>query len=168
MNRVKIAGVVAAIIGMLGGIFVVASPANANTYGCFSWGCNGLNPSGLCDDGITVASKSLKDGLIELRYSRSCKSNWGRFTPWRKTAWAYASSRPSIQIFARVTAWNPGRTSFQTAHAYAGVDNFGSSWSQMTDGKPTACTGVELYTYSEGWHGNSESSMVRVEWGPCY
>jgi len=142
--------------------------------GCYSWGCNGIDPTSTCPDGITVASTSLEDGLLELRYSPRCKSNWGRFTPWRKTAYFYANSVPAINMFARVTVWNSGDRSYGLAHAYKGVDNFGSSWSQMVDGMKRACTGVEIYTSSEGWRGNADNTEAPTDWtdkvwhwGPC-
>ena len=85
--------------------------------------------------------------MLELRYSRSCVSNWGRYTPYARTASTYAASR--IGIYARVTVWNPGRSSYGTAnHAN---DTYGSSWSQMVDGRITACTGVEVvHVYENG------------------
>lgn len=141
---------------------LVALPATASaaTGGCYGSGCNGRNPAGLCDDGITVASKAVTDGLLELRYSPSCKANWGRYTPWWNTAWGYYSS--GVQIHARVTAWNPGGPSYGTAHHNDSISPYGSSWSQMVDGTKTACTGVEIVHYHADWY-----QSQGWNWGPC-
>lgn len=149
----------------------------ATSRGCYGQSCNGKNPEGVCGDGRSVASKDINGmGLLELRYSRSCKANWGRFTP-------YTSALPWVantSLWARVTAWNPGGTSYQTAHHSMGE---GSSWSFMTDGGPKACTGVELYALSSsGLRGGvDEDGEPKSDWepydkpdsmgwysGPCY
>lgn len=144
--------------------------------GCSGSGCNGKDPADLCGDGITVASEDIKGmGLLELRYSRSCKANWGRFT-------AYTSLLPWIAnatIYAKVTVWNPGRESYLTAHHGTGKN---SSWSYMTDGNPKACTGVEIVIvnqkgndykiedeYPDGQIDTSgDSRSLGWTWGPCY
>jgi hypothetical protein len=158
-----------AILTLIGttviGVTVAAAPASARTAGCYGAGCNGKNPSGLCDDGITVASKAVTDGILELRYSRSCKSNWGRYTPYWRTVVGYSSANPpnGTGIYARVTAWNPGKQSYGSAHS-ADINPFASSWSQMTDGGPTACTGVEVVHM----YGNGDNQSQGWTWGPCY
>jgi len=131
----------------------------AYTSECYGGSCSGLDPSQNCTDGTTVASKKVSYGFLELRYSPSCKANWGRFTPNGRDTFFWASQKQSI--WARVTAWNPGGKSYGTAHHDTGLS--GSSWSQMVDGVVTACTGVEVYFVgdhsaldSQGWN-----------WGPC-
>ena len=144
---------------------VVATPnvASAATGGCYGASCNGLNPSDRCDgDARTVAAKAVKDGMLELRWSPSCVANWGRYTPYDRTATTYA--KMGIVLYARVTTWNSGKPSVGTAYHALGV--YGSSWSQMVDGRTTACTGVEVRTSKDdpppGW----EDSVWN--WGPCY
>lgn len=105
----------------------------ANTGGCYGASCNGKNPSDYCTDGITVAARPVTDGLLELRYSRSCKANWGRYTPWGRNG--ISGFFLTKGIYARVTAWNPGGPSYTTAHHDMSADSSGSSWSQMVDGQ---------------------------------
>jgi hypothetical protein len=97
-------------------------------------------------------------GLLELRYSPTCKANWGRFTVWGKTGWSYTHMGTSL--YPRVTVWNPGGPSFGVAHLDMSMNQDGSTWSKMTDGKPTACTGVEVlesnYTIIIGLIGSVE------------
>ena len=137
-------------------------PKVAYAASCYGASCNNLDPAGRCDgDAITVRAMDVPYGLLELRYSPSCRANWGRYTPYTRDV--LSNSWYGNSIYARVTAWNPGGPSHDTAH-HAGTDLFGSSWSYMTDGRPTACTGVEVVlvanhadTTSQGW-----------TWGPCY
>ena len=142
---------------------LVALPkaANATMGGCYGSGCNGLNPSGRCDsDAITVASMATSWGQLDLRYSPSCKSNWGRYTPYARSASFFATQGKGI--YARVTVWNPGGSSYGVAYEDPGV--YGSSWSKMTDGRPTACTGVEVLITGQNGDEDSQGWI----WGPCY
>ncbi len=147
----------------------------ASTSGCYEASCNGRDPAGVCDDGITVASQAIVDGMLELRYSPSCKANWGRYTPYRQNAYSY-SIIEKIVLHAHVTAWNPGEASVNSAHNDTSMLQFGSSWSQMVDGTKAACAGVELSYSGEGWtsgqtyHSNPPTGWDDKVWqsGPCY
>lgn len=144
----------------------------AVTSGCHGASCNGQNPTGTCDDGITVATRDVRDGILELRYSPSCESNWGRYTPYWNTAWGYTAS--DIILTPRVTAWSPGGKSVDAANIDNTWHQFGSSWSQMVDGTKETCTGVELTYSGEGWKSNGVEAPTGWEdekvwqWGPCY
>lgn len=131
----------------------------ANTGGCYGASCNGKDPSNYCTDGITVAAMSVTDGILELRYSPSCKANWGRYTPYWRDVGRLASQKQSI--YARVTVWNPGGPSYGVAHTP--IDPISSAWSEMADGTRTACTGVEIVYAGED--GDHESQGWT--WGPC-
>lgn len=138
---------------------VAAQPAIATP--CYGASCTGLDPYGRCSgDAKTVNSLEVKDGILELRYSRSCNANWGRYTPWARNAATYVLHGAGVH--ARVTAWNPDEPSVRTAHM-ADVNPFASSWSEMVDGSKTACTGVELTHIN----GNDWENYGWTE-GPCY
>lgn len=64
----------------------VASIRSALT--CSGTGCNGVDPalSGCSADGITVKHKPLFDGTLELRWSKTCQTNWARVQ--RSSTWA--------------------------------------------------------------------------------
>jgi len=110
----------------------------ATTSGCSGAGCTGKNPSGLCDDGRTAAAIHTEYGMLELRFSKSCQANWGRFTPYRRTLEYWQGD--GYVILPRVTAWNPNEASYGVAKR-----SFqDSTWSLMVDGTKTACTGVEV------------------------
>jgi hypothetical protein len=143
------------------------------THGCYGAECTGLDPKGRCDgDAEIVASMAVEDwfaspGQLDLRYSESCKANWGRFTPYSRYFNA-AALGSSVPLWGRVTVWNPGEPSQPTVQSKGTAPLFGSDWSRMVDGTKTACTGVEVFWISDykdslsptiessGWH-----------WGPC-
>ena len=143
---------------------VAITPAPALAAACYGSGCDGLDPEGRCSgDAQTVASMAVTDGMLELRWSPSCVANWGRYTPYWRTVAGYALANPPIGIWARVTVWNPGMPSYGSAHD-ADINPFASSWSQMTDGRLRACTGVEVvHTF-----GNGDYESQGWVWGPCY
>jgi hypothetical protein len=174
--------VFALVAALLGGGFWyyqshqnIASPTSeqitlAGHDGCYGATCNGKNPSDYCTDGRTVAAMGVYGGMLELRYSRSCKANWARYTPYR---------RELESLYPRVTVWNPGGTSYKLAHLSMGFN--GSSWTEMTDGTKTACTGVEIVvihqsgndhkieeTYPDAQYDvNGEDDSQGWTWGPC-
>lgn len=142
-------------------LVVTPAAASAATGDCYAAGCNGLDPSGRCDgDAITVASVAVPDGQLDLRYSRSCVANWGRYTPYARDASFFAAQGKGI--YARMTAWNLGGSSYGTA--YHPTDVYGSSWSQMVDGRWAACTGVEVVITGN----NGDYDSQGWSWGPCY
>lgn len=165
----RLAVSVAAIVAMTGGVVAVtAAPAAAAA--CYGASCTGQNPEGRCNgDAKTVGAMDIDhQGMLELRWSPSCVANWGRFTPyWRWEAGLQASG---IAMWVRVTVWNPGAPSQGTAyHAryFAGE----SSYSYMTDGRPKACTGVEIFhDYMPESGSGMPGDMVSQGWfwGPCY
>lgn len=169
---------------LLACLTVTAAPttASAATGGCYGAGCNGLDPAGRCDgDAITVASKDITSGILELRYSRSCAANWGRYTPYKSGA--YGRFFTNTSHIARVTSWNPGGTSYGAAHYEASISGFSTSWSQMVDGTKAACTGVGISSGGQV-HGSTPRTDLTPEavddnppidwedevwnWGPCY
>lgn len=160
--------VVAALIAILMavGLTTVAAPTPAQASACSGASCNGLDPEGHCNhDAKTVKAMEVTDGILELRWSPSCEANWGRYTPYWRTISAYIAANPphGIGIWARVTAWNPGGQSYGSAHD-SDINPFASSWSQMTDGRPTACTGIEVVHV----YGNGDNQSQGWTWGPCF
>lgn len=65
---------------------VLISPIPARAAGCSGTGCNGKDPiaMGCSNDAYTVTSADIKNGSgqtigrVDLRWSPSCQTNWGR------------------------------------------------------------------------------------------
>lgn len=164
----RLAVSVAAIVAMTGGVVAVTS-APAAAAACYGAGCTGQNPEGRCNgDAKTVGAMDVnREGIIELRWSPSCVANWGRFTPYSRTEAGYAAA--GIAFYARVTVWNAGAPSQGTA--YHGLNLGESTYSHMTDGRPRACTGVEIFhIYNAGNPSGAPGDMQSQGWfwGPCY
>lgn len=71
---------------------LIAGTAFTSTPLCSGSGCNGLDPhTTRCDlQAITWEHRSISNGLVELRFSMSCNTLWGRTT--NSTGWHYAQS----------------------------------------------------------------------------
>lgn len=125
---------------------------SGNSYHGTGPDCTGFDPEKYCaDDAITVGSIAVMNGgmydiyvgQLDLRYSPSCKANWGRFTP------AYSASallRGLLGLPAgtygslRVWDW-AGRSqgSVPRREVSSGVT---SQWTYMVDGTRVACVSV--------------------------
>lgn len=158
------------------GFSLMAAPitsASAAVGGCHGARCTGLDPTNRCDgDAVTVASISVDNwfaspGQLDLRYSRSCEANWGRFTPYTRYVNSMALGAP-VPLWGRVTVWNPGDSSQPTVQSRHSKPLFGSDWSMMVDGTKTACTGVEVFWISD-YRGYGPGTVEATEWvwGPC-
>jgi hypothetical protein len=165
--RMKVKSAAIAVVVLLGALFVGATPAQAGGS-CYGASCNGKNPTGTsCErDARTVMAMDVQgSGMLELRYSDSCKANWGRFSSY----WAYditnALAGTAIS-HAAVYTWNPNQALHGVAAERLTLFTGSSWWTSMVDGTITACTGVELFAqdtseggmYTEsrgqGWVGN--------------
>lgn len=71
------------------GLRPTAGQAYSGSLGCQGDQCNGLDPemTGCADTSLTVEQLAIKDvargktvGTVELRFSRSCQTNWARLT----------------------------------------------------------------------------------------
>ena len=98
--------------------------------GCSADGCDGLNPEteGCAADAYTVQTAVFSDSYVELRYSPTCGTNWGRVT----------SKVGPTTLFIR-TQRIDGLT-----YTFSG-GNFNSAWSAMVyapQAKARACGGV--------------------------
>lgn len=179
-----------AVLVILLSLLGTPTSAVAQTNKCYGAGCNGLNPTGRCDDdAMTVASMAVPSlgggfaGQLDLRYSPSCKANWGRFTPYQRNFLGAIVGTP-ISIYGRVTVWNLGKISQQPIHDYSVARTIGSNWTYMVDGTTTACTGVEIMQWQKNPYNNgspddlSEGKTNEVPsggsfdsegwtWGPC-
>lgn len=154
--------VLALVMGLTS--FTPATPAIAAA--CSGASCNNIDPEGRCShDAKTVAAMHASDGMLELRWSPSCQANWGRFSIYERTERGYLSA--GIVVHVRLTVWNPGAPSYGMAHRALKIGT--SSWTYMTDGTKTACTGVELvHVYQNHSGGIDDYQSQGWIWGPCY
>jgi hypothetical protein len=134
-SRTALTLATAIIVSSVGIVTMNSIPASAAT--CSGYGCDGLDPNAAgCSDGANdTASTYLYSangsvvGLLELRYSPSCGTNWSRVT-------SYIGVH---NLYARVTRESDGG-------GYADVGNYQVIWSNMVYAyNITACaTGAVL------------------------
>lgn len=156
------------LVVMTIGLVTVVAPQPASAAACYGTSCNGLDPNNRCNgDAVNAKAMDVKgEGMLQLRYSPSCKANWGRFTFYTRIESGYLVA--GIIVHARVTVWNPGKPSYGTAHYATFIGE--SSWSYMTNGLITACTGVEITHVLQSSSGSGaidEIESLGWVWGPC-
>jgi len=145
---------------------------------CYGASCIGLDPVKYCsNDAITVASEAVVDqklgyaGQIDLRYSRSCAANWGRFSATFGKREVIRFGLLSLYYVddGAISAWNPGQPSQKTIWSEGGsvVGLFRQTrWTYMVDGTKKACVGVRPHyiTPVPSDHGDFASWFE----GPCF
>lgn len=158
--RMKVSAVLVAVAMAFAIIIAGGVPAQA-AESCYGAGCNGIDPEGTSctEDAYSVLAMDVQgDGMLELRYSPSCKANWGRFSVYTRADLFGAVSGTAIS-HADLYVWNLDQPLY-------GVAEGSTWWTTMVDGTIIACTGVELIAqdtspggyYStndpQGWVGN--------------
>lgn len=142
-----VAGVQVATLAAVGLAMSTAGPAMAVT--CVGYGCDGQDPnvSGCSSGANTTSYAYLRDpnnnvvGLLELRYSPTCGTNWGRVT-------SYIGSK---NMFTDVTRQTDGRR-------FADVGVYTVVWSRMVYAyNITACATGDMQLSSTTW-----TNMPRV------
>lgn len=136
--------------GIAASLFVCAlgsSPASA--AGCYGDWCSGKDPTatGCANDAITVASTDAGVGRLDLRWSPSCKTNWGRFYlyPTRSDGGGYVYAiQPSTGYKTNNGGWQAGTWSSLTSQ---------TTWSPMIY-SPTRCVKAVVGRYP-GWRWNT-------------
>jgi hypothetical protein len=154
----------------------VSTPAQAEAY-CYGSECVGLNPADtVCaNDAITIGATSVNGGMLDLRWSSSCNSAWGRYSYTDLHGLGEIVSGTGVS-HARVTVWNPGEESQGGSHM-SGDWTARSWWTNMVSAETEACTGVEVVRQSppatdtadsQGMGGYTENESQGWTWGSCH
>jgi hypothetical protein len=109
------------VIALGAGLF--AAPVSTQAATCSGTGCNYTDPvtTGCSSSAFTARTAYIGDSTIELRYSKSCGTNWSRYTSgsnynvivyverydgefaYDTTSWIYSSNRYSDQLYTPTT-----------------------------------------------------------------
>lgn len=154
-----------------------ATSQKARAATCHGASCTGLDPSGRCDsDAYTAATATVYDptlgymGQLDLRYSPSRASNWGRYSAafgWQELVRTGVLSG-YFSDDGIVSVWNPGEQSQGMVWGQGGsvLGLFRQTrWSKMVDGTKRACTGVRAHYKEPGADDHGDFSPWF--WGPC-
>jgi hypothetical protein len=150
-TRARLLVALVGVLAVLGGSFVVASPAMA-ADGCYGDYCSGRDPSttgvgGIpcADDGRTVSAVTVNSriptgfhdvGRLELRWSPRCQTNWTRLTLWDN---AFYTGITSMQD-----------SGYSTSHHTSGINGVtgaGTFWTPMIYSPIRAVQGQVNYSW---------------------
>lgn len=173
---------VSAVFALVLGIVCLAVPSAAvgseSKRSCFGLTCEGLDPAEtICvEDARTIMSRhaaiSLTNediGILELRYSPKCYSNWVRFTPWHgiqswlSGAAAHATADGSPWIWRLGVA---GSLKGVTNHAPE-VGLVYTNWTSMVTADGVTCSSVSLYETEHTKYGGGERRSLGPYNAPC-
>jgi hypothetical protein len=150
MKLPKMTAVVVIVLALLAFLPVAAS-ANDNRRSCYGEQCDSVDPADtVCvDDAVTLASRDAyagndNTGILELRYSRKCHSNWVRFTPWSGITSFFSWMSSGGQIYGKPWIWRLGVPN--SLRGMAVQDNLAAqtTWTYMVTADGTTCWSVGL------------------------
>jgi hypothetical protein len=93
----RLTAVAATVALVAGSVLLGVAPAHA--VSCSGDACSGVDPqsSGCASGAYTATSTSFSGGLLEVRYSPTCKTNWSRLTLYSP---GFATCSPHGQLLA--------------------------------------------------------------------
>lgn len=175
MRKLRMVGVV--VTALVATTLPMAGQAQAATS-CYGTGCTGKNPSAtVCaSDGRTIMSREVKTGtgesvgILELRYSPRCYSNWVRFTPW--SGWrSILANWAGNASFVSGDPWIWRKGVANSLQGYAGSSSPYSYsqtvWSKMVTAAGTTCTSVGIYEKLTSSSGQGETIRLGTYNAPC-
>lgn len=173
-----IAATLAVMLAMFIGSVVLSAPAAtaSSQPSCYGASCDGKDPaaSNCTTDARTIQSGSAKIeshdyGLLELRYSPKCHSNWVRFTPWHGVRSLLGNLAAKAEVDGSPWIWRDGvANSLRGKIGSSSLVNVGiTSWTAMVtaDGKTCSSVGVYETEYSE--HGGGDRRSLGTYNAPC-
>ena len=169
---VTLAALLMVVTGLGAGQVQQAQAATA----CYGSSCTGKNPSAtICaNDARTIMSREVKIresyGILELRYSPKCYSNWVRFTPW--SGWrSVLSNWAANASFVSGKPWIWRKGVANSLQGYGGSSSpFSYSqtvWSKMVTAAGTTCTSVEVYEKLMSSSGQGDVVGLGTYNAPC-
>jgi hypothetical protein len=170
-------GLSVAVAFVLTALFVPAVAA-ADQPSCYGSSCEGRNPSdtNCVSDAQTLMGRHAKTqltgedlGLLELRYSPKCHSNWARFTPWHGIrSWI---SNGSAKAVADGSPWIWRLGVDGSLRGLAGQSSPAAlattGWTEMVTADGTTCSSVEFYETEYSNSGQGERRPLGPYNAPC-
>lgn len=134
---------------------------------CYGDNCTDLNPADtVCaDDAVTlyereaVTEDSTSWGVIELRYSAQCHSNWVRFTPWGGVKGWISNLAASAEVSGSPWIWRDGVDAAPRGTAGRSspftLDSSITAWTAMITADGATCMSVDVWEteYSDSGQG---------------
>lgn len=177
-KALSIVGMVTLVAGAsLGPITQSHASGTVGGPDCYAASCEGLDPSktNCVDDAYTGASQELEDGILELRYSPSCRANWARYTQYGEETvarWIRDVVGDMARTATKAWIWIPGKAPVDSINnsLEGRFDSFGpgdTTWTAMVDGTERVCTSISV-VYSETSAGGSTYDRIEENYnGKC-
>lgn len=155
------------------GVVVPATSASA-APSCYGSSCEGRNPqsTNCVNDARTLLSREARTsgsswGILELRYSPKCYSNWTRFTPWGGLR-GYFNDITGGQVDGTPYIWRHGVANSLRGRA-GSLSSAGSYsvWSAMVTAAGTTCSSVKIYSTPPSSSGQGERDELGTYNAPC-
>lgn len=174
----RLAGIITGFVLLLSALLVLPTGAAhaSESPSCYSSSCEGVDPAttNCTDDAITLLSRRAEVGtrdwgVLELRYSPSCHSNWARFTPWGGLRGWAGNIAGKGEINATPYIWRDGVANSlrgQGGHS----SNYGATitnWTSMITADGTTCTSAEVYEDNFSEHGGGGRDAIGTYNAPC-
>lgn len=156
------------------GVIAPAAPASA-APSCYGSSCEGLNPqsTSCVNDARTLLSRNAVTssgnwGVLELRYSPSCYSNWVRFTPWYGIRASIGAILGGV-VDGSPYIWRQGvANSLRGRIGSSGALGWGyTNWTAMVTAAGTTCSSVEVYSTAPSSSGQGTREKLGTYNAPC-
>lgn len=149
-RRVRVMSAILAAFAVMS-IAEISTAGTASAVSCYGDYCSGQDPqaSGCANDAYTVASRPFANtgGVLELRWSPTCKTNWARLS----TTWVNPTPN-ALYVVQGGTGYT------QRGARYSGS---GFSWTAMIYSPVRCVTAVWLGApYGDGSSGGSSTACV--------
>lgn len=173
--RAAVLSLVVALAVALGTI-TYASAASASVASCYGSSCDGLDPAqtNCVDDAQTLMSQDAVTeagdfGLLELRYSPRCHSNWVRFTPWTGVrAWL---GNFAAKALPDGTPWIWRLGVADSLRGEIGHSSYlgpvVTTWTAMVTADGTTCSSVGVYETETSESGQGDRRSLGTYNAPC-
>jgi hypothetical protein len=174
----RFAGIVAGFGLVLTAILALPTgAANASeSPSCYGAGCEGIDPAttNCTDDAVTLLSRradvGTRDwGVLELRYSPSCHSNWARFTPWGGLRGWAGNLAGKGELNATPYIWRDGVADSlrgQGGHS-SGPGLTITNWTSMITADGKTCSSAEVYEDNFSKYGGGGRDVIGTYNAPC-
>ncbi|MBO1756924.1 DUF2690 domain-containing protein [Allobranchiibius sp. CTAmp26] len=155
LTRIGLIGLLS--VGLGSSWAAAAAHADTSAPSCYGASCTDKDPSttNCVDDAVTIYERAAVTtgdaganyGVLEMRYSRNCDSNWVRFTPWGPRLGVFAGSTVSGMPWI----WRDGTSDWPRGYVNgssgAGYDQ--TTWTAMVSAEGRTCMSVDIYQLSD-------------------
>lgn len=148
---------------------VTSEPPSAPLPSCYGDSCTDLDPNRTtcAADARTIWSKRDSYGVLEMRYSPSCFSNWVRYSPWGGVRATIADILAKGIVTGDPWIWRDGVSNVPRGSSLGMISDADAftpqiKWTAMITADGRTCMSVDIYEFSTtGPSGTGGTKMSR-------